>query len=144
MAFAKGARGEAGPMGPPGPEGEEGLPGERGEDASPGQMGPTGPQGPPGEPGADGIPGTPGKGGSIGENAEYCPCPPRKGETAGDVSSGSSGQYSTGKETLSGSSIPEDVLPASSKGTGAQSEEGGEAYAEKAQTVSWRRITVEE
>lgn len=98
--------------------------GERGEDATPGQMGPPGPQGPPGEPGADGIPGVPGKGGSTGENAEYCPCPPRKGDITGDAFSGGPGQYSTGKEAVSGSSAPEEEVPASSK-------RGEEVYAEK-------------
>ncbi|CAB3400986.1 unnamed protein product [Caenorhabditis bovis] len=100
---AMGPPGEKGPAGadgkgfikgPPGPKGEpgmvglpgdEGLPGDRGEDGTPGSRGEPGPQGTPGEKGPDGFPGLPGNPGTYGNDANYCPCPSRKGDAVADV-----------------------------------------------------------
>ncbi|CAO4367986.1 unnamed protein product [Caenorhabditis nigoni] len=65
---APGPPGQCGPPGPPGytpPPGPPGPPGEQGED------------GQDGEPGAPGVTGYPGVRGPPGQDAEYCPCPPK-------------------------------------------------------------------
>ncbi|VDL77582.1 unnamed protein product [Nippostrongylus brasiliensis] len=65
-----GMPGRPGPPGPPGPPGVA----EEGPDGLPG---PAGKPGRPGMPGAMGKPGPPGPLGEPGQDAEYCPCPPR-------------------------------------------------------------------
>uniref|UniRef100_A0A1I7TG55 Col_cuticle_N domain-containing protein n=1 Tax=Caenorhabditis tropicalis TaxID=1561998 RepID=A0A1I7TG55_9PELO len=98
-----GDKGRDGPSGTPGLKGEPGqnsirqisLPGRKGPPGPPGQCGPPGPPGytpPPGPPGIPGVPGEdgingepggpgltgyPGVRGPPGQDAEYCPCPPK-------------------------------------------------------------------
>uniref|UniRef100_A0AC35GE55 Nematode cuticle collagen N-terminal domain-containing protein n=1 Tax=Panagrolaimus sp. PS1159 TaxID=55785 RepID=A0AC35GE55_9BILA len=79
VAYTKGAPGPKGEPGMVGMEGDEGLPGDRGDDAPPGPIGNRGVIGRPGGPGKDGHPGQNGKAGEPGDDAEYCPCPPRSG-----------------------------------------------------------------
>ncbi|KAF7635117.1 Col_cuticle_N domain-containing protein [Meloidogyne graminicola] len=69
-----GPKGELGPAGPKGPDGYPGTDGQRGNDGPPGEIGSPGSIG---APGADGQPGQQGATGEPGEDAQYCPCPPR-------------------------------------------------------------------
>ncbi|VDO58084.1 unnamed protein product [Haemonchus placei] len=72
--------GEPGPEGPIGPVGAPGAPGPDGSDGPVGPAGPIGASGlpgNPGQPGPDGKPGKDGDEGMPGDDAEYCPCPPR-------------------------------------------------------------------
>ncbi|WKY08472.1 hypothetical protein Q1695_007751 [Nippostrongylus brasiliensis] len=96
----RGVQGREGPIGIPGQPGRDGvryIPGSPGRPGMPGRPGPPGPPGPPGVaeegpdglpgpagkpgrpgmPGAMGKPGPPGPLGEPGQDAEYCPCPPR-------------------------------------------------------------------
>ncbi|VDM08414.1 unnamed protein product [Wuchereria bancrofti] len=80
-----GHRGLIGLLGLPGPHGDAGLPGPPGTvrpRGPPGQdglrpVGPPGPIGMPDRPGMNGLPGAPGRKGLSGNDAAYCPCPPR-------------------------------------------------------------------
>ncbi|CAI2347269.1 unnamed protein product [Caenorhabditis sp. 36 PRJEB53466] len=69
-----------GRKGPPGPPGACGPPGPPGYTPPPGPPGPPGAQGisgEDGEHGSPGLPGYPGARGPPGQDAEYCPCPPK-------------------------------------------------------------------
>ncbi|KAK6009612.1 collagen triple helix repeat protein [Ostertagia ostertagi] len=95
-----------GPQGPPGPPGEPGSVGEDNYEQPP-NAGPPGPPGPPGKDGAPGEPGEPGSQGTSGgpgNDAAYCPCPPRTESqneppvkySAEVASKSNSGSYSAG------------------------------------------------
>ncbi|TKR73391.1 hypothetical protein L596_020704 [Steinernema carpocapsae] len=109
-----GTPGLPGPEGDPGPDGEPGQEGQPGEPGIPGNVvanppGPPGESGPPGPPGAAGQPGDssqegpwvlqvllvqlPGPQGPPGDDAAYCPCPPRTMELA--ISEASEDPYSS-------------------------------------------------
>ncbi|KAF1759881.1 hypothetical protein GCK72_016348 [Caenorhabditis remanei] len=73
-------QGAAGPEGPAGPAGAPGNAGAPGQDGAPGNAGPEGPAGAPGKDGEAGAPGQDGEAGGAGipgQDAAYCPCPPR-------------------------------------------------------------------
>ncbi|PIO56502.1 collagen triple helix repeat protein, partial [Teladorsagia circumcincta] len=121
----------AGPQGPPGPPGEPGSVGEDNFEQPPN----AGPPGPPGPPGKDGMPGEPGEpglqgsSGGPGNDAAYCPCPPRTDShneyppaplpdrySAKAASESNTGSYSAGRAGSGSNVKPETSGPPPAQG----------------------------